>query len=177
MFAQKPIDVSADSLMHGSLLSTPKGAMAISTNLSARFLLRPAATPAGGPPPDFSPIGEKPAGGLFLFAAIALVAFLSGCVTTDSATTEYGWTNKGGCSSSLKFPKQLYAEDFKARINSRTGEAEVSAKKIWTGNVETIQAQGARESGNIKAAGNAAPKIGEAIGAGIGAAAKTAIKP
>jgi hypothetical protein len=112
-----------------------------------------------------------------LFAIVILsAALLTGCITTDAGTTGYDCAKPDGAKTSIRFPKQLYAEKFKLSIKA-DGGVEVSAAKIQTTNVETIQAQGARESGNIKAAGNAAPKIGEAIGAGIGAAAKTAILP
>lgn len=142
---------------------------------SARFLLsRPIAV--GHPPRPAAFPGPSPAGNLFLFAALIVAAACTGCITTDAGTTGYDSAKRDGAKTSIRFPKQLYAEKFKLSIKA-DGGVEASAAKIQTTNVETIQAQGVRESGNIKAAGQAAPKIGEAVGAGIGAAAKTAITP
>lgn len=109
------------------------------------------------------------------FVSVFFSVILIGCANVS--TTKYTYTGKDGSTMSIEMPKEVDAQNFKVDMDPTTGKASVTADKITTKNVETIKAQAARETQNIKAAGDVTKKVGGAVGTGLGTAAKTAILP
>lgn len=95
--------------------------------------------------------------------AFILCALLVGC-----GTTRYTYKDANGATMSIEFPKEMDAEHFWAEVDPKTGVVKIYAQKISTRNAETIKAQGEAIAKSMTA-------VGEAAGAGGGAALKKGI--
>lgn len=72
--------------------------------------------------------------------------FLLFCSCANVSTTKFIYTEPSGKTLSLEMPKEVNATDLKVKIDPKTGVCSIEAKKWETRNVETITAQGDRES-------------------------------
>lgn len=69
---------------------------------------------------------------------------LSGCANVS--TTKFTYSEPNGATVTVEMPKELEAKNLIVDINAKDGRAIIHADIIKTLNVETINAQAARES-------------------------------